>query len=444
MRRTEYIPILLFLLILSLSPNELFAQERPDTLAIGSLVEALATAVKHNPGQEIYRQQLLQARSNYKAAKGYAYPAISGAFSGTQNLNLAVTPVPGELVGQPGTTYYAQFGKRYAYNAGVNVSQNLFDWPLTLQAAISKDNMFLVQAQQAAWLQTLKNQVAGYYFSTWIARTSLSISAQDLLFADSLVVLAQQRLQEGTADALAVNQASVNYNNVQQNILQSRQLYEQSIGNLKIILGAGTATILVLTGRFDPDFLQADSDVSLNPDKNLDVYRRQQEISSLQARQQKAMGYPVVSLSGYFGDQQYRNDFGLSLAGKYWSPYRYIGFNVSVPVFTGLTNFYKYRSAKIGHEIAAIQYDDAARQSGINDQLLVKNFWNYREMAKASRTNFDLYGRLLLLNRQKYLEGLINMDVYYRAFEDYLRAENTWLSSLSQWLSAWGTILSRE
>jgi outer membrane protein len=127
MDRVKKIRIIYSLVVLLLPYRKLIAQERPDTLSIGALQEVLAAAVKNNPGQEVYRQQVRQARYNYQAAKGYWYPALSGSLSGQQNLSLAVTPVPGILVGQPGTTYYAQFGKRYAYNAGVNGSQNLFD-----------------------------------------------------------------------------------------------------------------------------------------------------------------------------------------------------------------------------------------------------------------------------------------------------------------------------
>ncbi|HEX9509268.1 MAG TPA: TolC family protein [Puia sp.] len=444
MDRAQKIRITYNLVVLLLPYWELIAQEKPDTLSIGTLQEVLSVAVKNNPGQEVYRQQVRQARYNYQAAQGYWYPAVSGSLSGQQNLSLAVTPVPGILVGQPGTTYYAQFGKRYAYNAGINVTQNLFDWPLTLQAAIGKSNILLVQAQQDAYIQTLKNQAANYYFSAWIARASLDISRTDLLYADSLVALAKQRLEEGTADVLAFNQASINYNNVQQNILQSRQLYDQGIENLKIILGVRPATVLVLAGRFDPDSLVTGAGGSVGADKNLQVYLRQEWITVLQRRQQKAAAYPILSLSGYFGDQQYRNDFGLSFANHSWSDYRYIGVNLSIPIFTGLTNFYKYRSSQVQQGIARLQYENALKQSLVNDQLLVKSFLNYQEMVRASRANFVLYGHDLLLNQQKYREGIVNMDVYCRAFEDYLLAENVYLNNLSQWLSTWGTILSRE
>lgn len=442
MNQIKYKIPVLFLLVLQFS--SINARDETDTIRINSLKDLFTRVVKNNPGQEVYRLQIKQASYNYKESRSYLYPAVSGNFSGQKNLSLAVTPVPGELVQQPGTTFYAQFGKKYAYNAGINIGQNLFDWPLKLQASIAKSNILLLQSQQDAYIQTVKNQAGNYFYSALIAKTSLGLSQTDLLYADSLVVLAKQRLDEGTSDALSLNQAYINYNNVQQNISQSSQLYDQGIENLKIILGVNPYSALILNGVLNPDSLITVSGVIVGADKNLNVYIRQEMIADLQRKQQKAVAYPKLSLSGYFGDQQYGNDFGLSFEKNSWSPYRYIGFNLSVPMFTGTANHFKNKSAEAQKQIASQQYYNAVKQSQINDELLLNTYRNYRDIMKSSLHNFQLYGHNLQLNQQKYREGISNMDVYFKAFEDYLRAENTYLNNLSQLLSTLGIILSRE
>jgi len=213
------------------------AQSNADTVKIRSLNDVVAAAVQHNPTQAVYQEQIRLAQYNYKAAKGFYYPNASASFNGTDNLHLATTPVPGELIGKPGTTYYAQFGKTYTYNTGVTLSQSILDWTLILQSKIARDNMLLSQAQQSSYLQSLKEQVTRLYFTALIAQSALQINQKDQLLADSLALLSRQRLKEGTSDLLASNQATINYNNVQQNQAQSHQLYDQSIENLKILLG---------------------------------------------------------------------------------------------------------------------------------------------------------------------------------------------------------------
>jgi len=164
----------------------------------------------------------------------------------------------------------------------------------------------------------------------------------------------------------------------------------------------------------------------------------------LQSKEQRATAYPKLSATGYFGGQQYRNDFGLSFTNDAWSGYRYVGINLSIPIFTGFSNSNKYKSAVAAHEIARQQYDNAKQQSAINDRLLLKNHDDYLNMVRAAESNFKLYYQNLLLTKQKFTEGIISVDVYFKAFQDYLTAENTYLNDLSQLLSVKATIISRQ
>lgn len=429
---------------LQASPQAAPQASPQDTTIIGSLSEALDRALKSNPTRAVYQQQIRQARYNYKATKGAFYPNAAGTFSGTDNLHLAITPIPGELVGAPGTTYYAQFGKKYAYNAGVTLTQNIVNWQAVLETKIAEYNVRLTESQQASNIQGLREQVARTYFSVLIAKASLKILALDQKVGDSLIALTRQRLTEGTGDAISVNQALISGNNIQQNKALSQQLYDQGTDNLAILLGTKPGTEISLTEEVAAGSLAEDGLLTLGADKNLDVYRQQISIAELQRQSQRSLAYPNLSASVYWGTQQYRNDFGLSFDNKAWSAYRYIGLNLNVPLFTGLSNTYKYRSSVTQKQVAQLQYDNAMEQSGINDRLLLKNHSDYQELVRASSENFRLYRENLQLDKQKYEEGLITLDVYLKAFQDYLTAENTYMNNLSQLLSVRATILSRQ
>ena len=92
---------------------------RPDSIVFHSVTEVWAAAVRDNPTQRIYRLKNGQLTDDYHAAKSYLLPQAGLAFTGQDNLKLSVTPVPGELIGQPGKTLYLTFGKEYIYNAGL-------------------------------------------------------------------------------------------------------------------------------------------------------------------------------------------------------------------------------------------------------------------------------------------------------------------------------------
>jgi outer membrane protein TolC len=414
-----------------------------DTVRLTSLDTVIQLAYKSNLNQAIYQQQIRQAELNYKAAKSVFYPNISGGFNGTDNLSLPVTPIPGEIFGSPGTTIYARFGKQYVYDAGLTLNSNIINWTSVLQLKIAEKNVALAGLQDDAFRQSLKEQVARLYYSILIAKSALLINRRDRLLADSILALSRQKLDNGAADLPSVNEAVINSNTIRQNQEQSQQLLDQSTENLKILLGEKPSVELALTEDPDLDTLHFPDPPQLTADKNLAVYQQQSTLAGLQSRSQKTAFYPTLSATSFLGDQQYRDNFGLSF-GNAWSSYRYVELTLTVPLFTGFSNKNKYKSSLVQKRILELQWESAAQQSEINDRLLVKNYADYLEMLKASANSFVLYGQNVTLNEQKYSEGLVSLDIYMKAFQDYLSAENVYLNNLSQLLSVKSTFLSRQ
>ncbi len=419
---------------------------RPQTV-FHSLPEVWAVALRDNPTQHIYRLKTGQLSAEYHASQSYILPQVAGNFSGQDNLKLPVTPVPGALINQPGKTLYLTFGKHYVYNAGINATENLFNWQYVFQSNIAHENITLNNLQQAAYEQNLKASTAQYYFSGLIAASSLRISGRDLLLADSILNTVRDRYTQGLADLGAVHSAEINANNVQQNILQSRQLLDQAIQNLKLLTGCTAQQTLTLDEQLAADSISTDTSsptLTPGPDKNLDVYAANTRLAELQGKFQKAAFYPTLSLSGFVGSEQFRDNFGLSSGDGAWNDYRYLQLNLNVPLFTGFYNRNKYQSARALARINAQQYQDAVEEGKITDSLLVSTYDNDRQLVVASGRNLVLYRANVVLSRQKFEEGLISIDGFQKTFEDYLHAENTHLNNLSSLYSAMASIISRN
>jgi hypothetical protein len=65
-------------------------------------------------------------------------------------------------------------------------------------------------------------------------------------------------------------------------------------------------------------------------------------------------------------------------------------------------------------------------------------------MTATSKQSFELYGTNLQLNLQKFKEGIISLDMYYKSFDDYLKSENTYLNNLSTLLYNQAILISRK
>ena len=277
-----------------------------------------------------------------------------------------------------------------------------------------------------------------------IADASLQVSKKDLILADSVMQITNQRFQQGVTDASAVNQAAINYNNVRQNIFQSTELYKQALTNIKILTGYPVETGFSFKESVSLDSLAEMKYTQIGEDKNLLLYPYNIKLASLQKELQQAAYYPKVGLTGYLGYQQFRDDFGMSFSKGAWKDYQYVGINFSWNLFTGFTNSNKMKSISVSGKIAQKQYESAISENKINDAALQDSYTDYWNITSTAKKTYTLYGKNAELSLQKYKEGLISMDAYLKTFEDYLHAENAYLNNLSTLLSVQASILARK
>ena len=425
---------LVYLLAFYLFTNSLAAQVQIDNLS-----SLWKIALQNNPNQKVYALKKEQLGYDYKTSQSFYYPQAAASFNGQDNLIQSVTPVPGVIFNKPGTVYL-QFGKHYTYNTGLTITRDLLDWQAILQSKIAKENVQLNNVQQDAYVQTLKTQVGQYYYAALLAKVSMEIAKKDLALGDSIYEAIKSKFKQGLTDMSAVNQAEINRNSISQNSLQSEQLYNQAIANIKLLAGISAATKIVLVNI--PLENQPES-MALGSDKTLEPYANSITIANLQLKAQKAAFLPKLTATGYFGFQQFDNDFQMSFAKNAWSDYQYIGLGLNWPLFTGFANSNKMKSISTQKRIAEQNYQSAKEQSNINDSLLLDNYTSFNNMTSAAENSFYLYGKNLELSLQKFREGLISIDAYLKTFQDYLAAENVYLNNLSNLLTTKAAIEAR-
>jgi outer membrane protein len=433
--------IILLLLNLNLS---VIAKQNLDTFRIDNLDILWKLAIENNSSQKVYQLKIQQTQVDYNASRAYLLPQISASFSGQDNTKLATTPVPGELLGQPNTTQYLQFGKQFVYNTGVSISKSLFDWQAKAQSNIAKENIALNTAQKLANEQNLKTHIAQSYFTLLITKKAIEISESDFKIADNILLITMQKFQQGLTDAIAVNQAKMNNNNILISISQSKELYKNALASIKILSGMSEHTYVDLKPIDKIESLYKAYVTTVNQDKNVLVYSHNVEIQKWQHKFSKAAILPKFSINSYYGYQQFRDNFRLDFKSNSWKDYRYVSINMSVPIFTGFSNRNKLKSNNIQTEIVKLQNNAAIEQSNINNKSLQETIDNYLSITNISKNNFELYGKNLELNLQKFKEGIISLDIYLKAFEDYIRSENTYLNNLSTLLYNQAIVISRK
>lgn len=435
--------LILFVCLQGLSFVE--AQESVDAdLSVQSLEEAWEYAHKHNPNLQQYRLQQEKATIDYKVAKSAKRPQISGSFSLQNNTSLAVTPLPGEIFGQPGETVDAQFGQEYTYNAGITITKNLINKQQHLQTKMSGQNVLLMSQQTEVYEQSLKEQVALYYYTALVAEKGLQISQRDLTIANSIVKISQEKLDEGTIDQLALNQALINENNVKQNLVQYESLLAQCQQELSKLWGVSSGLKLSLTETISSQLPEVQLYNELAPDAALKLSETELAQAEMGVKVERAAYLPTISVNSYYGKQQFRDNFGLSTESGSWTDYSYITFSLNVPIFTGFGTKNRVKSAQIEYDMAYKELENVRRTAEVDDAFLIEEYRRSWAQLTAIHKNYQLFKENADLTHQKHEEGLVSLEASLKSFEDYLQAENNYLNSLSNYYSYYAGIISRN
>jgi outer membrane protein TolC len=182
----------------------------------------------------------------------------------------------------------------------------------------------------------------------------------------------------------------------------------------------------------------------IGPDKSLEIYKLQLRQSDYKVSQERAKWYPKFYISGYLGTQQYNDNFGISFSSSDWSTVSYVSLNVSIPIFNGFATKSKVNSALIEYDISRNTLKHEISKSKIEDESIIKEFNHSKEAVLAAKENYHLAKQNADLQLQKFEQGILSLDKYLESFDDYLIAEVTYVSLLSDSYNYYSKILSRN
>jgi outer membrane protein TolC len=408
-----------------------------------SLEEIWTYALENNADNALQQMQVEKAFADQKTAGSSLFPKIKGGISGQHNMNIAATPIPGEIVGRPGEVEFVQFGLPYVYQAGITITKTLIDWQSIYQSKIAKTNTQLKTAEKSLYEQTLKEQVAQLYYATLTAQSVVQNAGKDVLLSDSIFYLTSDRFKEGLIDVLALNQSKINKNNAFERLEQNRAYLRENLFTLKTLLGLPGTDTLILEEKIDIGIPEVIDSLARN-DVSLKLYEIQLDLTELERKRALSNFSPKLDFISSWSKIQYQEDFSFSANSSDWLSNSYIGLNLSIPIFSGFANKRQLNSAKISQNIARLNYAEELRKSSIADSILLSNYLSSYKLAQSVKQSLQISDENVQLAYLKYAEGLFSLDNYLSVYEDYLAIENQYYNRLSDYLIDKAEILSRK
>ena len=417
----------------------LFSLCASSLLALGqgfSLRQCIDYAKSNNENQKIAGYEMAVAQKKVNEQIGSMLPQIEGSASYTDNLKLSKTMLPGELAGKPGEMIPVVFGTQHNINAGLQLTQKVFDPLFTVALKAAKVNeQYSQQSQQKMLEQTSYNVCSAYYQCLIIAKQCDKLRAT-LTSSKELLASTELKYKNGIAKKIDVDKIRVSYNSTNSQLNQSELNYKQSLNSLKFQMGMPMEAPIVLTDSTATDININEAKLIINNELNVEnridyqLQKTNVKVQELQKRQ-NMLGYlPTLNFSAGYNYNAMRKEFNFLSGGQPWFNSYNIGFSLKVPVFDGFQKKYKIAQSKIN----ILKAQENAR---LTEQSIRVNVSNYEiqyknaiENISIEKENLDLAQSVYASTQLQYNEGSSSALDLVQAESSLRESQNNYFNKL--------------
>ena len=384
-----------------------------------TLREAVDYAIKNHVSIKNAQIDILNAEARVREIKGIGLPQVTGGFNYGNNLIIQKVFIPAKTFdpkAPEGEVIAAEFGVANSGNAGINVSQLVFDgsYLLGLKAAdvyVDLPKKILIQTKQQAAESVMKAYYGILVNEERIKILNLNIGRLDSLLRDTRALNAQ-----GFVEKIDVQRLEVQANNLRIEAKNVERLQELSYHLLKFQMGKKLTETIALTDKLHDvtlSELAPDSEQELKYGNRIEysILQTQSKLAELDLKNQKVGVLPRVIFTGGYSYSTGRPQF-TDLITKPWFNAANIGLTVQVPIFDGFQRKNKviqsqnnFQKVKQSFEILENSIDMQVKQG----QITLKNAY---ETLNEQKANMDLAKEIVRVTKIKYKQGVgSNLEV---------------------------------
>lgn len=403
-----------------------FAQQT-DTLRF-TLTEAVNYAVKNNP--RLKSSQLNETSNEYKIKeiKSSALPQISGSAGGTDNYKMASQLLPGDFFGQPGQMIPVKFGTRFNYNGALQLSQEIYNPSISTGLKAAKESQGLYQLQTFQSKEDLIYNLVKLYIQIQLAEKQKELYAGNIDRTEKLLEITKLQLKEGIVKRTDSAQLQVNLTNMQTQLSNAKNDYEQLIDNVKLLMNLDVNQPIVITEPEGIEQIVVSKQLDLHANTELNIIDKQIQIQELNTKNIKAGYQPTLSFSANYGrqwqtDKLFNKDATTGFSSGYYS------LNLSIPIFDGFKKQNQITQSKIASQ--QLQLNKAYTEKNIETQYRTanNNLNQNQRVFRAQTQNMKLAEDLYNVAKLSYTEGISDLS-------ELINAENSLREAQSQYLTA--------
>ena len=403
-----------------------------------NLKETLEYALENNVDAKNAKLEIMISQTTIKEETAAGLPQINGTVGVNYNPLVQVVFLPNEPpfgdASNPSDVIPARFGVNYSANAGVNLTQMIFDGSFFIGLRAAKTYKALTEYDKIKVENDVIENVKKAYYGVLVNAERIKLSQANLTRIDSLLDETKALNEAGFTEKVDVSRIQVQRNNTFSQLKRSITAYDISKQLLKIQLGLPKNYDIVITETL----------AELNPAEDIaalqimegahrvemDQLETNLELTQLDLKYNTSQYMPTLDLSANFNRSGAGDSFNTLFKSRNWFSSSMIGVSMNIPIFDGLS-----KSARIQrNRIQLQQLENQKFYLGQNIQLEIyqakQNLANDLEVLAVQKESMELAQEVYDISKIKYNEGVgSNLEVV-EADAALIEAEINYLGAL--------------
>jgi outer membrane protein len=400
---------------------------------------------------------LIQKQTN-RIATSAALPQINGSAGTTHYFDIPVQPIPdfitpevygvliNEGVKKANGTPITQadeptlgiipfsFYSPWNANVGVTLTQVIFDGQVFVGLKARKVVMDAVRSQEQVTEQNIKENIYKIYYQLVAGKTQIDLLDAKIDRLQKLDHDTKEIYKNGFAEKLDVDRLAVQITNLQTQELQTKDNIANGYTGLKLLMGMPIKDSLVLTDTLNDDKIREgvleNSNYKYSDRKEYQALELTTKLHSMDVTGYQRSLLPTLSLNAGYSKHAQDSEFNFFESSETWYTSSYIGLQLNVPIFRGLSARARIEKAKLETQQSQNQLDNL-KISIDNDVAVAKNnLATAIATMDAQKQNMQLAETVYDQTKKKYEIGTGSLTDINNSQTDLQSAQTNYISAL--------------
>ena len=337
------------------------------------------------------------------------------------------------LGGMPGAEFIIEFNP--TSNLIFNVGQLIFSGSYIVGIQSARLFKEVTETSLEKTELDILAQVTQAYHLALVSKESRNIVASNLDNMRDLLEKTRAMVDVGVAEELDYDQLTVQAGMLEDALRAADRQVELSLNMLRLQMGMTADAEITLTDELDQILGFSDPQASLakpfhlaeNPDFRL--MQLQTNLAERQIQMERAAYLPTLSGFYNYTEKLLKSEFDIT-------PNHVIGLNLSIPIFSSGARKARVDQARINLKIAENQKELLSEQLEIQEKQLRFNLNNAIEQYESQLSNLEVARRVFESFNRKFEQGMVSSLDLVTANNNYLQAENGYVSAVMQLMEA--------